>query len=60
MGMVEALLHLIPGAAAIFDSSAAKVQGRQLPLLLAGIAIYTASAILGARRAAKLFEKVDL
>ena len=60
MGMAEALLHLIPGAAAIFDSSAAKVQGRQLPLLLAGIAIYTASAILGARRAAKLFEKVDL
>lgn len=60
MGISELLLHLIPGAAAIFDSSAASMQVKQLPLLFAGILIYAISAVLGARRAAKHFEKVDL
>ena len=60
MGMAEVLLHLIPGAAAIFDSSAVEMQVKQLPLLCMGILIFAISAVWGARRAAGYFEKVDL
>ncbi len=60
IGAAEAVIHIVPGLAEVMDTSAADKQPAQLPVLAAGIALYALFTWIGAKRAARSFEKVDL
>lgn len=60
IALVEASMYIFPYCKNILDSMAAEDQLAQLPVLLAGIALYALLTVLACRRAENHFTKVDL
>lgn len=58
--MVEAAVHILPYFKTVLDTTEAHMQAAQLPVLLAGILVYSLATWLSCRSAQKHFVKVDL
>ena len=58
--ILEIVIHIVPSLAEALDTSDPGKQLIQLPVLAGGIILYAVLNLIGARRAAVNFEKVDL
>ena len=60
IGLMETLLRIVPYFARYCDSMAAADQVRQIPVLLAGLALYAGLTLLSWRISVRRFQRLDL
>ncbi len=59
-GIIEVLVVMVPAAAKVLDGNSPSAMVSQIPVLVAGIALFAGLTWLAFRRAAMNFEKIDL